>query len=74
MPTIDMKATGLNIKETITKKGMNIKDVAATLGFTTAYPVYKWVNGKNMPTLDNLVVLAAILETTIDNLIITKPV
>ena len=75
MPIIDMKATGLNIKKNMDKKGMKVKDIAAILGFTSAYPVYKWVNGQNMPTIDNLVALAAMLDTTIDDLlIVTKPV
>ena len=72
MPIIDMKATGLNIKKNMDKKGMKVKDIATMLGFTSAYPVYKWVNGQNMPTIDNLVVLAAMLDTTIDNLLIIK--
>lgn len=75
MPTIDMKATGLNIKKNIEKKGMKVKDIATVLGFSSAYPVYKWVNGQNMPNIDNLVALAAMLDTTIDNLlVVNKPV
>ncbi len=72
MPIIDMKATGLNIKNTMDKKGMKVKDIAVIFGFTSAYPVYKWVNGQNMPNIDNLVVLADVLDTTIDNLLVVK--
>ena len=72
MPTINMEATGLNIKNLITKNNMTVKDVAVFFGFASAYPVYKWINGKTLPALDNLVVLAKVLDTKIDDIIITN--
>ncbi len=72
MPTIDMTATGLKIKEIIKNKGMTVKDVALTFGFASPYPVYKWINGKSLPALDNLVILAKVTGTKIDDLIVVK--
>ncbi len=70
MPTIDMTATGLKIKEMITANGMTVKEVANMLGFASPYPVYKWINGINLPALDNLVVLAAKMGVKMDDLIV----
>lgn len=42
------------------------------LGFNTSQAIYKWFRGEAMPTIDNMVALAATLNTTIDNLIVTE--
>jgi hypothetical protein len=74
MPVIDMKATGLKIKELIKAKGMTVKDVQNIFGFASPYPVYKWMNGKSLPALDNLVVLAKVMNVKMDDLIVTEKV
>ena len=72
MIAIDLTATGLKIKETIKKNGMTVKDVANMFGFASPYPVYKWINGENLPALDNLVVLAKLTKTTMDELVVVN--
>ena len=72
MPTINMIETGKNIK-TITKlNNIKIVQIQQILGFNTPQAIYKWFRGEAMPTIDNMVVLAATLNTTIDNLIVTE--
>lgn len=72
MPTIDLKATGLNIKVKIKEKNIAVKDLKDLLGFGTPQAIYKWFKGATLPTLDNLVILAKILDTTLDDLIVLK--
>ena len=47
-------------------------EVAEYLGFASPYPVYKWINGKSMPTVDNLVILADLFNTTIEERLVIK--
>ena len=70
IPTINMAATGLNITRLRKSAGLSVRDLADILGFATPQAVYKWQNGVAMPTLDNLVVLAAIFNVTMDQIII----
>lgn len=70
MPTIDMKATGRNIKTKMAAKGMKTKDIQDIFGFNTPQAIFKWFRGDAIPTVDNLVVLANVLDTTIDDIII----
>ena len=42
------------------------------MDFPYVQTIYNWFAGKNMPTLDNLVVLAQILDVTMDEIIVTK--
>ena len=70
MPTINMAATGMNITRLRKSAGLSVRDLADILGFATPQAVYKWQNGVTMPTLDNLVVLAAIFNVTMDQIIV----
>lgn len=72
MPTIDMKATGKNIKDKMVKKGMTAKDVQTVFGFNTPQAIFKWFRGDALPTIDNLVILANIFGTTMDDIIVTN--
>lgn len=70
IPIINMSATGMNITRLRKSAGLSVRDLADILGFATPQAVYKWQNGVAMPTLDNLVVLAAIFNVTMDQIIV----
>ena len=71
---IDMAATGANIARLRRDNNITVNDMQTALGFGTPQAIYKWFRGEAMPTLDNMVVLAATLNTTIDNLIVTETI
>lgn len=70
MPTIDMEATGRNIMRLRKAAGLTVKELQDIFGFATPQAIYKWQHGTAMPTIDNLVVLAAVLEVSMDEIII----
>ena len=70
MPTINMVATGRNIMRLRELAGLSVKDLAEIFSFATPQAVYKWQHGTAMPTIDNLVVLAAVLGVTMDEIIV----
>lgn len=65
-----MTATGKNIAALRVRAGLSVKDVQEIFGFATPQAIYKWQNGTAMPTIDNLVILAAIFNVTIDEIIV----
>ena len=69
-PSIDMAATGTNIVRMRRQTGMSVQDLQQVFGFSTPQAIYKWQRGDAMPTLDNLVVLAAVFGTTLDAIIV----
>ena len=71
-PTIDMVATGRNIVVMRQRAGMTVQDLQRIFGFSTPQAIYKWQRGTAMPTLDNLIVLAAVFGTSMDQIIIRK--
>lgn len=72
VPTVNMTATGENIKTLIKAKGLKVSEIQAVYGFNTPQSIFKWMRGEMMPSLDNLVILAHILNTTIDKIVITN--
>jgi transcriptional regulator with XRE-family HTH domain len=51
---------------------MSVRDLQDVFGFATPQAIYKWQHGTAMPTLDNLVVLAAVFGVTMDDIIVTE--
>lgn len=71
IPAIDMVATGENITRLRKDSGLTVKDLQNLFGFATPQAVYKWQHGTAMPTIDNLVVLAALFGVHIDEILVT---
>lgn len=71
VPIIDMTATGERIKQLREDKGLTVKEMQDTLGFTNPQAIYKWQKGVNIPTVDNLVILSSILGVPMDEIIVT---
>lgn len=70
IPTIDMAKTGQNINRLRQIAGVSVKDLQDVFGFATPQAIYKWQHGTALPTIDNLVVLAAVLHVKIDDILI----
>ncbi len=70
IPVINMTATGGNIVRLRRQAGMTVRDLQSILGFASPQAIYKWQRVECMPTLDNLVALAAVFGVTVDEIII----
>ena len=72
IPVIDMAATGLNITRLRKNAGMTVRDLQAIFGFGTPQAISKWQRGEAMPTLDNMIVLAAVFNVTVDEILVLQ--
>ena len=70
VPCINVVATGQNIDRMRISAGFSVKDMQAVFGFATPQAIYKWIHGTTMPTIDNLVILAAIFDVTMDDIVV----
>ena len=71
-PVINAAATGRNIEALRKKRGLTVRDLQDVLGFATPQAIYKWQHGTCLPSVDNLVVLAAVFRVPIDEIIVTE--
>ena len=69
-PTINMAATGANIKALIKNKGLKVADVQIRCGFNTPQAIFKWMRGDAMPTIDNMVIIADMFDCSIDDIVV----
>lgn len=72
IPTINLIATGENINRIRLEAGIAVKDIQEVCGFTTPNAVYKWIHGQSLPTVDNLLILASMFNTTIDHILVVE--
>ena len=72
IPVIDMTATGMNIARLRKNAGMTVRDLQTVFGFATPQAIYKWQRGEAMPTLDNMIVLAAVFNVTVDEILVLE--
>lgn len=68
-PVINTAATGQNINRLRIQAGLSVKDLQNIFGFATPQAIYKWIHGTNMPTIDNMVILASVLDATVDEIV-----
>ncbi len=72
IPVIDMNGTGKRIMQLRIDSGLSVRDLQDVFGFGTPQAIYKWQQGAAMPTLDNLIVLAAVFDVSVDDILVTK--
>ena len=72
IPFVNTVATGQNIDRLRIAAGMSVKDMQMVFGFATPQAIYKWIHGTSMPTIDNIVILAAKLGVTLDEIVVVE--
>lgn len=68
-PVIDKRKTGIHLRKLMDERGLSVKDVQQFLGLGSVQSVYHWLNGKSMPTIDNLYALSELFQLTIDDMV-----
>ena len=71
-PTVNLVQTGANIVRLRKAAGLTVHDVQMAFGFNSPQAIYKWQNGTALPTVDNLIGLAALLKVHIDDILIVN--
>ncbi len=72
IPTIDLAQTGANIAKLRIAAGLSVHDLQMVFGFNSPQAIYKWQNGMALPTVDNLIVLAAVFRVRLDDILIVS--
>ena len=68
--SIDLAATGRNIKRLRLEAGLTVRDLQGKLGFASPQAIYKWQSRLTAPTVDNLVILADAFGVEVDEIIV----
>lgn len=69
IPVINLPMTGAKINLLRKKANISVKEIQEVFGFESPQAIYKWIHGKNLPTVDNLIILAKIFNVTVDDIL-----
>lgn len=70
--SIDMERTGESIKRHIKDSGYSIDEIMTLTGVSTPQAVYKWMSGKGIPTIENLIALGMLFGVEATDLIVLE--
>ena len=68
---LDAIGTGLRIKQLMKERNVEVKEISKILNISIQ-AVYRWQKGEVLPTLNNLYLLAQILDTDVDDILVAK--
>lgn len=70
--TLDAVRTGRRIKEVLKEKGYSVRKIQMMLNLSCPQPIYRWIKGKAMPSIDNLYMLHRILRVHMEDMLVAK--
>ena len=68
--SINMEATGANIRRLVKASGYSVRDIMAITGISTEQAVYKWFRGESIPAIETMLILSNALGIEIRELIV----
>ena len=68
--SIQQQETGENIRRLLKSNGYTVKDIQEVMGFENPQAVYKWLSGKSLPSLENLLILSKLLNISFENILV----
>ena len=71
-PVLDLQATGRKIKSFMDASQISVRDLQSIFGFDYPQAIYAWLSGRNLPTVDNLIVLSELFGVSIDEIVCRK--
>lgn len=69
-PTIDPVATGKNIIRLRKARGLTVRQLQLYFGFEEPQAIYKWQQGKCLPSVDNLYALSRLLGVSMNEILV----
>lgn len=67
---IDLERTGTNLKRSIQQAGYTVKDIQKKLMLSCPQPIYRWYQGKVLPSVNHLYVLSNLLHVHMEELLV----
>ena len=71
-PVIDLKGTGAQIKRLRQINDFSVHELQQIFGFEYPQAIYAWEQGKNIPTIDNLLVLSELFDVSISDIVVSS--
>ena len=67
--SIDLEKTGRRLRELIIQNGYSVKDIQKQLHLSCPQPIYRWMKGQMLPTVDHLYALAKLFHIHMEEIL-----
>ena len=67
-----MEKTGLRIEELRKQSGYSVQDLQMAMNPISYQAIYKWQQGKALPSIDNLVILSELFHVPIEQILVRE--
>lgn len=64
--------TGKSIERLMAERGLTARDVQQRPGFAERRPIFFWILGKNLLSIDSLSILADMLHVSMEDILIAR--
>lgn len=71
-PIIDKEKTGFKLKSMLKAAGYDVKFVQEYLHLSCPQPIYRWFQGKILPSVENLCALSRLLRVHMEELLVMQ--
>ena len=68
-PGLDLKQSGTILRYQIRRSGYSVRDIQNYLVLSCPQPVYRWFQGKTLPSVDHLYALSRLLGVHMEDLL-----
>ena len=68
--SLDPVMTGHILNHMVRKRGYAVSDIQEELKLSCPQPIYRWFNGRTMPSIDNLYRLSRVLDAHMEDLVV----
>lgn len=69
---LDLILTGQKIHSAILGNGYSVKEIQEILNLSCPQPVYRWLKGYTLPSIDNLYMLSKLFCVHMEDLLVEK--
>ena len=71
---IDIILTGRKIQSVIRENGCKVRQLQEILKLSCPQPIYRWINGKTLPTVDNLYMMHRVFGMHMEDMLVARDV
>lgn len=72
MYQVSKSETGKRIRKLILKSGTTVREIQEALNLESPQSVYKWLNGKAVPSIENLFALGKMLNVPVESIVVME--
>lgn len=72
MYQVSKSETGKRIRKLMLRSGVTVRELQEEMELESPQSVYKWINGKALPSIENLLILGKMLNMPVESIVVLE--